>query len=182
MNHLEPSSTKKNITFDFFFYKYFSILLKIQSGHGRETQNMSVLAANAQILYREFYHRDQHKQQQCLISSGSFLILQRSCWYWPVDRRNRDYKKSLRRRDIRVDAFWSDLSRPTTVEMEPINDSDHLDQILLHAQQHSEPILIDWYFSLCFSQHSMAKTMLFLIVFMVQKNKTKKVCSSCQLV
>lgn len=110
---------------------------------------MSVLVANAQILYREFYHRDQHKQQQCLISSGSFLILQRSCWYWPVDRRNRDYKKSLRRRDIRVDAFWSDLSRPTTVEMEPINDSDHLDQILLHAQQHSEPILIDWMANWC---------------------------------
>uniref|UniRef100_A0A2N9HHL8 Integrase catalytic domain-containing protein n=1 Tax=Fagus sylvatica TaxID=28930 RepID=A0A2N9HHL8_FAGSY len=110
---------------------------------------MSVLVANAQILYREFYHRDQHKQQQCLISSGSFLILQRSCSYWPVDRRNRDYKKSLRRRDIRVDAFWSDLSRPTTVEMEPINDSDHLDQILLHAQQHSEPILIDWMANWC---------------------------------
>ena len=107
---------------------------------------MSVIAANAQILCREFHHRDQ--QQKYSISSGRFLILQRSCssGYW-VDRRNRECKKSLRR-DIRVDAFWPDLSRPTTVEMEHINDSDHLDQILLLAQKHSEPIIIDWYLSL----------------------------------
>ena len=110
---------------------------------------MSVIAANAQILYREFHHRDQ--QQQYSRRSGRFLILQRSCssGYW-VDRRNRECKKSLRR-DIRVDAFWPDLSRPTTVEMEHINDSDHLDQILLLAQKHSEPIIIDWYLSLSLS-------------------------------
>ena len=106
---------------------------------------MSVIAANAQILYREFHHRDQ--QQQYSIRSGRFLILQRSSsGYW-IDRRNRECKKSLRR-DIRVDAFWPDLSRPTTVAMEHINDSDHLDQILLLAQKHSEPIIIDWYLSL----------------------------------
>lgn len=105
---------------------------------------MSVIAANAQILYREFHHRDQ--QQQYSISSGRFFILQRSSsGYW-VDRKHRECKKSLRR-DIRVDAFWPDLSRPTSVEMEHINDSDHLDQILLLAQKHSEPILIDWYLS-----------------------------------
>lgn len=105
---------------------------------------MSVLAANSHILYREFYHRDQ--QQQFLSSSGSFSYPQRSSGHW-VDRRSRDCKKNLRR-DIRVDAFWPDLSRPTTVEMEPINDCDHLDQILLHAKQLSQPILIDWYFSI----------------------------------
>ena len=109
---------------------------------------MSVIAANAQILYREFHHRDQ--QQQYSIRSGRFLILQRSSsGYW-IDRRNRECKKSLRR-DIRVDAFWPDLSRPTTVAMEHINDSDHLDQILLLAQKHSEPIIIDWYLSLSLS-------------------------------
>ncbi|XP_030928084.1 thioredoxin-like 3-1, chloroplastic isoform X3 [Quercus lobata] len=108
---------------------------------------MSVIAANAQILCREFHHRDQ--QQKYSISSGRFLILQRSCssGYW-VDRRNRECKKSLRR-DIRVDAFWPDLSRPTTVEMEHINDCDHLDQILLLAQKHSEPIIIDWMATWC---------------------------------
>ncbi|KAF5474031.1 hypothetical protein F2P56_005973 [Juglans regia] len=106
---------------------------------------MSVLAANSHILYREVYHRDQ--QQQFLSSSGSFSFPQRSSGHW-VDRRNRDCKKILRR-DIRVDAFWSDLSRPTTVEMEPINDCDHLDQILLHAKQLSQPILIDWMAAWC---------------------------------
>ncbi|XP_023916805.2 thioredoxin-like 3-1, chloroplastic isoform X1 [Quercus suber] len=107
---------------------------------------MSVIAANAQILYREFHHRDQ--QQQDSISSRRFFILQRSSsGYW-FDRRNRECKKSLRR-DIRADAFWPDLSRPTTVEMEHINDSDHLDQILLLAQKHSEPIIIDWMATWC---------------------------------
>lgn len=104
---------------------------------------MSVLAANSHILYREVYQRDQ--QQHPLLSSGSFLLSQRSSGHW-VERRNRDCKKVLRR-DIRVDAFWSDSSRPTAVEMEPINDCDHLDQILLQAKQLSQPILIDWYIS-----------------------------------
>lgn len=116
---------------------------------------MSVLAANSHILYREVYHRDQ--QQQFLSSSGSFSYPQRSSGHW-VDRRNRDCKKILRR-DIRVDAFWSDLSRPTTVEMEPINDCDHLDQILLHAKQLSQPILIDWYVSLPILSLSLALSM-----------------------
>jgi len=35
--------------------------------------------------------------------------------------------------------------------MEPINDCDHLDQILLHAKQLSQPIVIDWYLSLSVS-------------------------------
>jgi hypothetical protein len=108
---------------------------------------MSVLAANSHILYREVYQRDQ--QPQYLLSSGSFLLWGRSSGCW-ADRRNRDCKKILRR-DIRVDAFWPDLSRPTTVEMEPINDCDHLDQILLHAKQLSQPIVIDWYLSLSVS-------------------------------
>ncbi|XP_059462923.1 thioredoxin-like 3-1, chloroplastic [Corylus avellana] len=107
---------------------------------------MSVLAANSHILYREVYQREQ-QQQQYLQSSGSFLLLQRSSGCW-ADRRNRDCKKILRR-DTRADAFWPDLSRPTTVEMEPINDCDHLDQILLHAKQLSQPILIDWMATWC---------------------------------
>ena len=128
---------------------------------------MSVIAANAQILYREFHHRDQ--QQQYSIRSGRFLILQRSSsGYW-IDRRNRECKKSLRR-DIRVDAFWPDLSRPTTVEMEHINDSDHLDQILLLAQKHSEPIIIDWYLSLSLSDF------VWVCVFCSQWISAKRCC------
>jgi len=51
----------------------------------------------------------------------------------------------MKRRNFRVEAMWPDLSRPSEVEMEEINDSDHLDQILLLAHDKSQPILIDWF-------------------------------------
>ena len=48
-------------------------------------------------------------------------------------------------RKMRVEASWADLSRPSSVsEMESIDDSDHLDRVLAHAQELSQPILIDW--------------------------------------
>lgn len=54
------------------------------------------------------------------------------------------------RRDLKVEAFWPE-SRPTFVEMEPINDSEQLDHILSYAQQLSQPIVIDWSLSLSLS-------------------------------
>ncbi|KAF2307760.1 hypothetical protein GH714_031513 [Hevea brasiliensis] len=41
------------------------------------------------------------------------------------------------------------MTRPTTIEMEPINDSEQLDQILLQAQEVSQPILVDWMAAWC---------------------------------
>ncbi|WRX25125.1 Thioredoxin domain - like 10 [Theobroma cacao] len=107
---------------------------------------MSVLAANSQILYREFYQRD---QQQQLWNSGSCMLLQKNCGYFGFDRRNGKWKKNIARRGWRVEALWPDLSRPSAVEMEPINDCDQLDQILLRAQELSQPILIDWMAAWC---------------------------------
>ncbi|KAL5545442.1 hypothetical protein UlMin_005129 [Ulmus minor] len=104
---------------------------------------MSILAPNSLILHREFYHRN-HQQQFC--SSGNSFFSPKASGFW-VDFGNREWKKRLR--DLRVAAFWPDLSRPTTVEMEPINDSDQLDQILSRAQEISEPVLIDWMASWC---------------------------------
>lgn len=101
---------------------------------------MSVLSASCHILCREPYHRDHH---QHFWSGGNSLFLPKNCGF-PFDDRNRDYKK-ISRRDLKVSAFWPDLSRPAAVEMEPINDCDQLDQILSQAQQLSQPILIDWY-------------------------------------
>ena len=99
---------------------------------------MSTLTPNSNIVYRQVYQR--HNQQQ-LWSGGSCLLLQRSKGFDPI---NRNYKR-IAKRDMRVEAnLWPDLSRPTFVDMEPINDSDHLDQILLRAQELSQPILIDW--------------------------------------
>lgn len=101
---------------------------------------MSALAANSGILYRELHQRE--KQQQ-LRSSGNCLLLQKNGGFFWVDSRNKTRKKIVRR-DVRVQALWPDLSRPTSVEMEPINDCDNLAQVLLRAQELSQPVLIDW--------------------------------------
>ncbi|XVE75740.1 hypothetical protein DITRI_Ditri12bG0117000 [Diplodiscus trichospermus] len=107
---------------------------------------MSVLAANSQILYRDIYQRD---QQQQLWNNGSCLLLQKNCGYFGSVWRHRKWNKNTARRDWRVEALWPDLSRPSTVEMEPINDCEQLDQILLRAQELSQPILIDWMAAWC---------------------------------
>ncbi|KAJ4705545.1 Thioredoxin [Melia azedarach] len=106
---------------------------------------MSALAANSGILYRELHQRE--KQQQ-LRSSGNCLLLQKNGGFFWVDSRNKTRKKIVRR-DVRVQALWPDLSRPTSVEMEPINDCDNLAQVLLRAQELSQPVLIDWMATWC---------------------------------
>lgn len=104
---------------------------------------MSVLAANSHILCREVHHREH--QQQFWRGGGNLLLPKSSGFgFFP---RNRDSKKILRRH-LKVEAFWPE-SRPTFVEMEPINDSDQLDHILSYAQQLSQPIVIDWMASWC---------------------------------
>ncbi|KAK8715651.1 hypothetical protein V6N13_042979 [Hibiscus sabdariffa] len=106
---------------------------------------MSVLAANSQILYPEIYQQQLWNNGSCLFSpKNSGFSGPGACW---SDRKWK--KKTLRRRDCRVEALWPDLSRPTTIEMEPINDCDQLDQILAAAQQLSHPILIDWMAAWC---------------------------------
>lgn len=109
---------------------------------------MTALAAKSSILYQELHRREGKQQFQQPWSSGSsscLLLHKNSAFFW-VDTASRS--KSVRR-DVRVEALWPDLSRPTSVELEPINDSDHLDQILLRAQELSQPILIDWMASWC---------------------------------
>lgn len=103
---------------------------------------MSVIAANSHVLCRELKPRE-HNLQQSYNNNSS------SCVFWPKPSfRNRDSNKKTLKRDLfKTHAFWPDLSKPTVLEMEPINDSDHLDQILNHAKDISQPILIDWYFS-----------------------------------
>ncbi|XP_050227182.1 thioredoxin-like 3-1, chloroplastic isoform X4 [Mercurialis annua] len=95
---------------------------------------MSSLAANSQVLYRN---------QLWSSNSGMLLLEQRN--FISFGSFNDNNKKITKRREtVRVEAFWADTTRPASIEMEPINDSDQLDQILLNAQQISHPILIDW--------------------------------------
>lgn len=103
---------------------------------------MSILALNSRILYSETYQKDQHQQQlwSCLnpLKSYGFGFDQRKGSEW----------KKIVKRECRANAFFPDLSRPSFVEMEPITDCDHLDQILAKAKDNSQPIIIDWYLSM----------------------------------
>ncbi|KAI4348793.1 hypothetical protein L6164_009471 [Bauhinia variegata] len=109
---------------------------------------VSVVCAYSNILYREIYQREQ--QQQRAIRGGSYLFPPISNNIW-VERRNREgcNCNNTRKRDFRVNALWPDLSRPSSIEMESIVDSDQLDQILLQAQRNSQPIVIDWMAAWC---------------------------------
>ncbi|KAJ9184670.1 hypothetical protein P3X46_004374 [Hevea brasiliensis] len=101
---------------------------------------MSTLVVNSHILY--------HINQSG--GGGGCYVLQTTSggcnWF---DRRNNGSSKKISKRDLRVEAFWPDMTRPTTIEMEPINDSEQLDQILLQAQEVSQPILVDWMAAWC---------------------------------
>ncbi|KAL7216671.1 hypothetical protein ACSBR1_028580 [Camellia fascicularis] len=76
------------------------------------------------------------------------LVLWKS-YGFGFDSRKDEWKKKAKRELIKVGAFFLDLSRPSVVEMEPILNSDHLDQILLEAQEFSQPVIIDWMASWC---------------------------------
>ncbi|KAI7998564.1 thioredoxin-like 3-1, chloroplastic [Camellia sinensis] len=109
---------------------------------------MSILAPNSQILCREIYQNQREQQQQQCWHGGNCLVLWKS-YGFGFDSRKDEWKKKAKRELIKVGAFFPDLSRPSVVEMEPILDSDHLDQILLKAQEFSQPIIIDWMASWC---------------------------------
>ncbi|XP_041991151.1 thioredoxin-like 3-1, chloroplastic [Salvia splendens] len=105
---------------------------------------MSILSPNSHILYREIYQKE--AQQQQLWSS--------SVWVKPnglglgLDRCRNECRKRAKR-DLRNWAFWPELSKPSSVEMEPIQDSEHFDRILESAKELSQPLLIDWMATWC---------------------------------
>jgi hypothetical protein len=119
----------------------------------------------------QYHNKD---QQQQLWSGGgvgsSLLLSQRTSfgcsWF---DGRNKDLCKKNSKRDLKVAASWPDMTRPTSVEMEPIDDSHHLDKILLQAHELSQPIIIDWYHhSFIFCKNTVAYTEYYTSPFMSQ--------------
>ncbi|KAL3357577.1 hypothetical protein AABB24_018006 [Solanum stoloniferum] len=106
---------------------------------------MSILAPNSQILYREIYNRE---NQHLFLNSGGKLNIVKSYGFCFVDKRRGDWKKKIKR-EIRIHASWADLSRPAAVEMQPIESSEQLDQILDSAKELSQPIIIDWMAAWC---------------------------------
>lgn len=110
---------------------------------------MSVLVPNCQIICRDLYLRDQQLQ---VSRNGWCLFLLKSSGFGLEHRKSssRDCRKLKKRREnFRVQAMWPDLSRPVSVEMEPIKDSEHLDQVLQQAREHNRPIIIDWMANWC---------------------------------
>ncbi|XP_068307261.1 thioredoxin-like 3-1, chloroplastic [Pyrus communis] len=108
---------------------------------------MSVLVANSHVLCsRQVHHSHRDQQPQFWSNGGGFLLLPKASGLGFMDR-NRDGNKTLKR-DLKVEAFWdTDTSR--VVELEAINDCDQLDQILGHARESSQPVVIDWMASWC---------------------------------
>ncbi|XP_055807225.1 thioredoxin-like 3-1, chloroplastic [Solanum dulcamara] len=106
---------------------------------------MSILAPNSQILYREIHNRE---QQHLFWNSGGNLNIVKSYGFCFVDKRRGDCKKEIKR-EYRIHASWADLSRPSTVEMQLIENSEQLDQILASAKELSQPIIIDWMAAWC---------------------------------
>lgn len=109
---------------------------------------MSIFAPNSHILCREIHpHHIHHHQQQHLWGGGRCYVLVNSQEFRFC--RRTDEGKKVTHRDCRVGAgFWPDLSRPASIEMQPIEDCDQLDRILDEAKQIFQPIIIDWYFEL----------------------------------
>ncbi|WCJ34036.1 Thioredoxin-like 3-1 chloroplastic [Euphorbia peplus] len=104
---------------------------------------MSCLAGNSQILCRETVgYNHNHIEQPW---SSSCMLLQTNNY----SGCNRSFLKIRKRDLVRRGAFWQDMTRPTSVEMVAIQDSDHLDQILDQAKDLSSVVLIDWMASWC---------------------------------
>ncbi|XP_027351645.1 thioredoxin-like 3-1, chloroplastic isoform X2 [Abrus precatorius] len=109
---------------------------------------MSIIGTySSHFFYGEVYQRYQQCPQHLVSGRGYVISHKGGCVNIWFERRKREGK--IRRRNMRVEAMWPDLSRPSELEMEPINDCEQLDQILLHAQQNSQPILIDWMATWC---------------------------------
>ncbi|CAJ2633336.1 thioredoxin-like 3-1, chloroplastic isoform X2 [Trifolium pratense] len=105
---------------------------------------MSIIGTYSHFIYKEIYQRDEKYIPQCFVSGKDSLFLRKSCFENILIKK----QNKIRRRNLRVEA-WPDLSRPEKIEMEPINDSEQLDRILVHAQQNSDLVIIDWMAAWC---------------------------------
>ncbi|XP_020526077.1 thioredoxin-like 3-1, chloroplastic isoform X2 [Amborella trichopoda] len=116
---------------------------------------MAVLAANSHLSYKDFCHADQPVTVHPLSSSymvsvsGVFSSMrpEESVVASPKgrSRRERKFVKS----GVRSRAFWQNVSRPSSIELEAIVGLEELDQALKQAQDLSQPIVIEWMAAWC---------------------------------
>ncbi|KAK9123125.1 hypothetical protein Sjap_012727 [Stephania japonica] len=91
---------------------------------------MAVSAANPHMFCKEIYNSRDQLQQQRVENIGGILLF--SSW-------KRTAIKGVNR-ELKLKAFWQDITRPSSMEMEPITDAAQLDQILDQAKEISQPI------------------------------------------
>eukprot|EP01018_Ginkgo_biloba_P006213 Gb_10427 [translate_table: standard] len=101
---------------------------------------MAVLAAYPQLLCWEICHKDQLAVVPKVSGFGVINRVEISHF----EQQGRVSRKSGRR-SVKVEAFWSNVERPSSVEMEPISGEEELDQVLGQAQ----PVVIDWMATWC---------------------------------
>ncbi|KAK1312963.1 hypothetical protein QJS10_CPA06g02252 [Acorus calamus] len=109
---------------------------------------MSVLVANPRVIYRELAQRDPNPPSSSSSSSST------STCSVSVQTPSPHKKRGRRTVEWRAKASWLGGSAaawggPTSVEMEPIEGTEHLDQVLGQAKELSQPVIIDWMASWC---------------------------------
>lgn len=100
---------------------------------------MAALASNPQMLTRQAHG---NKKEQFWRKES--LNLEKKCGFCVSVYNNEKLGRSHVEKEWRLKAFWSNISQPTTLEMEPINNVEELDAVLSHARQLSQPIIIEW--------------------------------------
>lgn len=100
---------------------------------------MAALASNSQMLTRQAHS---NKKEQFWRRES--LNLEKKCGFCVKVYNNEKLGRSHMEKEWRLKALWSNISQPTTVEMEPINNVEELDAVLSHARQLSQPIIIEW--------------------------------------
>ncbi|KAK6149235.1 hypothetical protein DH2020_016760 [Rehmannia glutinosa] len=105
---------------------------------------MSILSPNPHILYREIHQTEPRHQ---FWSSGTSSVFTKPNGFG-FDRSKNEWKKRAKR-NLRAFSFWPELSKPTTLEMEAIQDCEQFDQILEKAKELSQPLVVDWMAAWC---------------------------------
>ncbi|KAF9597253.1 hypothetical protein IFM89_016394 [Coptis chinensis] len=111
---------------------------------------MAVSVANSHIFCREiFYSKDQNQQQwlsSTSVGSSSLVSSGNGVGFFSEIKRK---EPRFSNRSVKGQAFWQGTAKPTTLEMEAITSVEHLDQILIEAQEQSQPVIIDWMAAWC---------------------------------
>ncbi|WOL06627.1 thioredoxin-like 3-1, chloroplastic [Canna indica] len=107
---------------------------------------MAALGPSSCLLYRELCHREYRIHPFSGGGYSTLVIGGRGACSSPSWTRRTERGA---RGEVKVEAFWQNTSRPTSIEMEAITGTEELDRILAIAKELSQVIVIDWMASWC---------------------------------